>query len=102
MRGSVNALSWLPVPIEVDGRYCVFSAFATTASKHATLNKWVVSGSEVRHPTLCSMHYAQETDHARSKDRKVYLWDLQSKETVQALEGHSAVVLSVACHPTRA
>jgi COMPASS component SWD3 len=45
--------------------FCIFSAFATSASKHATKNKWVVSGSE---------------------DHKVYLWDLQTKELVQTLE----------------
>ena len=35
-----------------------------------------------------------------SEDGKAYLWDLQSKQQVQTLEGHSDVVLGVACHPT--
>ena len=35
-----------------------------------------------------------------SEDGKVYMWDLQSKSLLQTLEGHSDVVLGVACHPT--
>ncbi|CAJ0850168.1 16193_t:CDS:2, partial [Entrophospora sp. SA101] len=40
--------------------------------------KWIVSGSE---------------------DNNIYIWDLQSKEIVQKLAGHSDVVISVTCHP---
>lgn len=40
--------------------------------------KWVVSGSE---------------------DHKVYIWDLQTRQVVQVLEGHRDVVLAVAVHP---
>ena len=40
--------------------------------------KWVVSGSE---------------------DHKVYIWDLQTRQVVQILEGHRDVVLAVAVHP---
>ena len=36
-----------------------------------------------------------------SEDGKAYLWDLQSKQQVQTLEGHSDVVLGVSCHPKR-
>ena len=32
---------------------------------------------------------------------KVYLWNLQTKEIVQALEGHEDVVLCTAVHPTQ-
>ena len=35
-----------------------------------------------------------------SEDRLVYIWNLQTREIVQKLEGHSDVVLSTACHPT--
>lgn len=41
--------------------------------------KWIVSGSE---------------------DNMVYIWNLQSKEVVQRLQGHTDVVLCTACHPT--
>lgn len=54
--------------------FCCFAAFSVTG------NKWIVSGSE---------------------DGLVYLWDLQEREIVQRLEGHTAPVLTVACHPTR-
>uniref|UniRef100_A0A7M4EL07 WD repeat domain 5B n=1 Tax=Crocodylus porosus TaxID=8502 RepID=A0A7M4EL07_CROPO len=41
--------------------------------------KWIVSGSE---------------------DNLVYIWNLQTKEIVQKLQGHTDVVISTACHPT--
>ena len=41
--------------------------------------QWIVSGSE---------------------DNMIYIWNLQSKEVVQKLSGHTDVVLSCACHPT--
>lgn len=44
-----------------------------------TGGKWIVSGSE---------------------DHNIYIWNLQTKEIVQKLEGHSDVVLCIACHPT--
>lgn len=31
-----------------------------------------------------------------SEDKKVYIWDLQSKDIVQILEGHGDVVVAVA------
>ena len=31
-----------------------------------------------------------------SEDNKVYLWDLQTREIVQVLEGHTDVVVAVA------
>lgn len=38
---------------------------------------------------------------AGSEDGKAYLWDLQTKQLIQALEGHEATVLGVAAHPAR-
>lgn len=38
---------------------------------------------------------------AGSEDHKVYLWDLQTRQVVQTLEGHTDVVLAVASHPKR-
>ena len=44
--------------------------FAICACFSVTGGKWIVSGSE---------------------DKKVYLWDLQSREIVQVLEGHEGM-----------
>uniref|UniRef100_A0A8D0CJU3 WD repeat-containing protein 5 n=1 Tax=Scleropages formosus TaxID=113540 RepID=A0A8D0CJU3_SCLFO len=54
-------------------KYCVFANFSVTGGK------WIVSGSE---------------------DTMVYIWNLQTKEIVQKLQGHTDVVISTACHPT--
>lgn len=55
-------------------KYCLFASFSVTG------RKWVVSGSE---------------------DNMVYIWNLQTKEIVQRLQGHTDVVISAACHPTK-
>lgn len=52
--------------------YCITSTFSVTNGKY------IVSGSE---------------------DNCVYLWDLQNKNMVQKLEGHTDTVISVSCHP---
>ncbi|XP_038560470.1 WD repeat-containing protein 5-like, partial [Micropterus salmoides] len=49
------------------------------ANFSVTGGKWIVSGSE---------------------DSLVYIWNLQTKEIVQKLQGHTDVVISTACHPT--
>ncbi|XP_023376823.1 WD repeat-containing protein 5 [Pteropus vampyrus] len=54
-------------------KYCIFANFSVTGGK------WIVSGSE---------------------DSLVYIWNLQTKEVVQKLQGHTDVVISTACHPT--
>lgn len=53
----------------INRTYCLFSCF-TKAGR-----KCVVGGSE---------------------DHKIYLWDLQTREIVQVLEGHTDVVLAIA------
>lgn len=35
-----------------------------------------------------------------SEDGKAYVYSLQSKQVVQVLEGHSAPVVAVDCHPS--
>lgn len=52
--------------------YCVASTFSVTNGKY------IVSGSE---------------------DRCVCIWDLQGKNLIQKLEGHTDTVISVSCHP---
>uniref|UniRef100_H2YJP4 WDR5-like beta-propeller domain-containing protein n=1 Tax=Ciona savignyi TaxID=51511 RepID=H2YJP4_CIOSA len=54
-------------------KYCIFANFSVTGGK------WIVSGSE---------------------DHMIYIWNLQTKEIVQKLGGHTDVVLCTACHPT--
>ncbi|BAT95595.1 COMPASS-like H3K4 histone methylase component WDR5B [Vigna umbellata] len=53
--------------------YCITSTFSVTNGRY------IVSGSE---------------------DCCVYLWDLQQKNMIQRLEGHTDTVISVTCHPT--
>jgi COMPASS component SWD3 len=57
----------------VNSVYCVQSAFSVTNGKY------IVSGSE---------------------DKCVYIWDLQGRNILQKLEGHTDTVISVSCHPT--
>jgi len=52
--------------------YCITATFSVTNGKY------IVSGSE---------------------DNSVYLWDLQNKNMIQKLEGHTDTVISVSCHP---
>jgi COMPASS component SWD3 len=55
-------------------KYCIFSGIQTVNAK-----TFVFSGSE---------------------DHLVYVWDLQSREVVQKLSGHTDVVVALSCHPT--
>ncbi|OAY63721.1 COMPASS-like H3K4 histone methylase component WDR5B [Ananas comosus] len=57
----------------VNRTYCITSTFSVTN------DKYIVSGSE---------------------DNCVYIWDLQGKNVLQKLEGHTDTVISVSCHPT--
>jgi COMPASS component SWD3 len=34
-----------------------------------------------------------------SEDGCVYIWDVQTKEVVQKMEGHSDTVVGISCHP---
>ena len=54
-------------------KFCIIATFAVTGS-----NRWIVSGSE---------------------DKCVYVWDVQTKQIVQKLEGHKDTVIGVSCHP---
>jgi len=54
--------------------YCISACFSVTGGK------WIVAGSE---------------------DHKTYIWDLQTREIVQVLEGHTDIVVAVATHPTQ-
>lgn len=57
----------------VNSKFCIASTFSVTNGKY------IVSGSE---------------------DNCVYLWELQTRQIVQKLEGHSDTVISVSCHPS--
>ena len=56
-----------------NSKYCIFATFSVTNGKY------IVSGSE----NSC-----------------VYLWDLEARNIIQKIEGHTDTVLSVSCHPT--
>ncbi|XP_077543337.1 uncharacterized protein LOC144155618 [Haemaphysalis longicornis] len=53
--------------------------FVVSCAKPNVPDQWIVSGSE---------------------DNSVYIWNLQTKEVMQKLQGHTDVVLCTACHPT--
>ncbi|CAH1448328.1 unnamed protein product [Lactuca virosa] len=57
--------------VHTNSKYCMLSAFSITNGTY------IVSGSE---------------------DNCVYLWELQTRKIVQKLEGHTDVVIIVACH----
>jgi len=56
------------------GEYCLMACF------FLSVEKWIVSGSA---------------------DKYIYIWDLNTKELVQKLEGHKDVVVGVSSHPTK-
>ncbi|VDM64384.1 unnamed protein product [Angiostrongylus costaricensis] len=58
----------------VNQNYWIFSNFSVTGGK------WIVSGSE---------------------DKKIYIWDLQTKEIVQTIDCRQDVVLATDCHPNQ-
>ncbi|KJH47160.1 WD domain, G-beta repeat protein [Dictyocaulus viviparus] len=58
----------------VNQKYCIFSNFSVTGGK------WIVSGSE---------------------DKKIYIWNLQTKEIVQTIDCQQDVVLATDCHPNQ-
>jgi COMPASS component SWD3 len=55
-------------------KFCAAAIFASTGAR-----PYVVAGSE---------------------DKRVCVWDVQSRELVQALEGHTDAVLAVDAHPS--
>uniref|UniRef100_A0AAR2JIU0 WDR5-like beta-propeller domain-containing protein n=1 Tax=Pygocentrus nattereri TaxID=42514 RepID=A0AAR2JIU0_PYGNA len=63
----------LPISLSLEARYVANLSLLTSI-------QWIVSGSE---------------------DHMVYIWNLQTKEIVQKLQGHADVVIATACHPTQ-
>ena len=43
--------------------------------------------------------WLRATRLSRFEGRCVYIWDVQTKQVVQKLEGHGDTVVGVACHP---
>lgn len=64
----------------VNSKFCLFNTFTTKSIEHKKKGgNFVVSGSE---------------------DNKIFLWDIQTRNVAQIIEGHTATVLSVDAHPT--
>lgn len=55
-----------------NSKYCLTANFSITGGK------WIVSGSE---------------------DNRVYIWNIQTRDIVQTLDGHTTPVMCAECHP---
>lgn len=69
------------------------SRYILAATQDSTIRLWNYQNSR----TTTGHHIV-----SGSEDCKVYIWDLQSRELLQVLEGHRDMVLAVATHPERA
>ena len=65
-------------------KYCVFANFSVTGGK------WIVSGSEDNQVKFYSIFFSSL--FFRTIDFQEYIWNLQTKEIVQKLAGHTDVV----------
>lgn len=76
-------------------KYCIFANFSVTGGKVINVLpfKAIVTFSK-------NMYLFLQWIVSGSEDNMVYIWNLQSKEVVQKLQGHTDTVLCTACHPT--
>jgi COMPASS component SWD3 len=58
-----------------------------------------VNNVYILHP-VCIFSYKWEVHVSGSEDKCVYIWDLQERNILHKLEGHTDIVISVSCHPT--
>lgn len=79
-------------------KYCIFANFSVTGGKVSVKH---ISIDIHIYDTNCRLCYAiLQWIVSGSEDNMVYIWNLQSKEVVQKLQGHTDTVLCTACHPT--
>ncbi|KAF9240948.1 WD40 repeat-containing protein [Melanogaster broomeanus] len=80
------------------------SKFILAATQDSTIRLWNYQNSRCvkTYTGHTNRTYCLFTCFSTTKGCYVYIWDLQSREVLQALEGHRDVVLAVATHPVRA
>lgn len=79
-------------------KYCIFANFSVTGGKVSYSNK--VSYYSLYIVNRPNFKFTFQWIVSGSEDNLVYIWNLQSKDVVQRLSGHTDTVLCTACHPT--
>ncbi|KAL1748896.1 WD40-repeat-containing domain protein [Schizophyllum fasciatum] len=101
-------------PICSHVRFTPNSKFALASTQDSTVRLWNYHASRCAktytghvNRTFCipscfaTSRVGERLVLSGSEDARVYVWDLQTRQLVQVLEGHKDVILGVSVHPTK-